>query len=59
MGSFDDYLTAIPQGYSAAFVKQDNSDTNLLGESFDYTSVMMYDELAFSKVCVYMILHNF
>ena len=38
------------QGFSSAFAKHDASTVATMGESFDYKSVMMYDEYAFSKV---------
>lgn len=38
------------QGFAPAFAKHDSRSVNLLGEDFDFTSIMMYDEYAFSKV---------
>jgi hypothetical protein len=38
------------QGFTSAFAKHDSSAVATMGESFDYKSVMMYDEYAFSKV---------
>jgi hypothetical protein len=38
------------QGFASAFAKHDASTVATMGESFDYKSVMMYDEYAFSKV---------
>ncbi|BES97504.1 metalloendopeptidase activity [Nesidiocoris tenuis] len=35
--------------YHSAFAKQDAKTVNTLGEDFDFKSVMMYDEYAFSK----------
>ncbi|XP_059471734.1 hatching enzyme 1.2-like [Neocloeon triangulifer] len=43
------YWSNILQGYSSAFYKQDAYQVDTLGETFDYRSVMMYDEYAFSK----------
>ncbi|XP_071438612.1 meprin A subunit beta-like [Hetaerina americana] len=43
------YWDNIIQGYQSAFDKNEPSTVNNLGENFDYTSIMMYDEYAFSK----------
>ncbi|XP_075210923.1 meprin A subunit beta-like [Lycorma delicatula] len=43
------YWNNITDGFRTAFLKQDPDTVNTLGESFDYKSIMMYDEYAFSK----------
>ena len=45
------------QGFVSAFSKHDENSVNTLGESFDYKSIMMYDEYAFSKVTVITIVY--
>jgi hypothetical protein len=42
----------ILQGFASAFAMHDSSTVNTLAENFDYKSIMMYDEYAFSKVRV-------
>ncbi|XP_046384884.1 meprin A subunit beta-like [Ischnura elegans] len=43
------YWENIIPGYQSAFDKNEPSTVNTLGEAFDYKSIMMYDEYAFSK----------
>ncbi|KAG8286147.1 hypothetical protein J6590_066715 [Homalodisca vitripennis] len=43
------YWNNIIRGFSSAFAKHDASTVETLGERFDYRSIMMYDEYAFSK----------
>nr|CAD7406199.1 unnamed protein product [Timema cristinae] len=39
----------VPIGFSSAFATHDSHSVDTLGEKFDYRSIMMYDEYAFSK----------
>ncbi|XP_054276282.1 meprin A subunit beta-like [Macrosteles quadrilineatus] len=43
------YWKNIIQGFSSSFAKHDARTVDSLGERFDYRSIMMYDEYAFSK----------
>ncbi|XP_069687581.1 meprin A subunit beta-like [Periplaneta americana] len=43
------YWKNIIPGFTSAFAKHDPSTVDTLGENFDYKSIMMYDEYAFSK----------
>jgi hypothetical protein len=43
----------ILQGFASAFHAHDSSTVNTLAENFDYKSIMMYDEYAFSKVSIF------
>ncbi|KAL1115443.1 hypothetical protein AAG570_007473 [Ranatra chinensis] len=43
------YWQNIVPGFSSAFDKYTTAEVNTLGEKFDFRSIMMYDEYAFSK----------
>uniref|UniRef100_A0A1B6ECD0 Metalloendopeptidase n=2 Tax=Clastoptera arizonana TaxID=38151 RepID=A0A1B6ECD0_9HEMI len=43
------YWQNIIKGFSSAFATHDSKSVDTLGEKFDYKSIMMYDEYAFSK----------
>ncbi|XP_033608439.1 meprin A subunit beta isoform X3 [Cryptotermes secundus] len=43
------YWNNIISGFESAFATHDSSTVNTLAENFDYRSIMMYDEYAFSK----------
>ncbi|XP_014252232.2 meprin A subunit beta-like [Cimex lectularius] len=43
------YWNNIIPNFAHAFAKHDSHTVNNLGETFDYKSIMMYDEYAFSK----------
>nr|CAD7604061.1 unnamed protein product [Timema genevievae] len=43
------YWDNIISGFSSAFATHDSHSVDTLGEKFDYRSIMMYDEYAFSK----------
>ncbi|PSN40091.1 hypothetical protein C0J52_13739 [Blattella germanica] len=43
------YWNNIIPGFASAFAKHDDSSVDTLNEQFDYKSIMMYDEYAFSK----------
>lgn len=46
------WMCNILQGFESAFARHDSSTVNTLAENFDYRSIMMYDEYAFSKVSI-------
>ncbi|XP_039298909.1 meprin A subunit beta isoform X2 [Nilaparvata lugens] len=43
------YWKNIIKGFDSAFVKHDSNSVTMMDEQFDYHSIMMYDEYAFSK----------
>ncbi|XP_039297726.1 zinc metalloproteinase nas-7 isoform X1 [Nilaparvata lugens] len=43
------FWSNIIPGYETAFAVHDDNSVDMLGERFDYKSIMMYDEYAFSK----------
>lgn len=44
------------QGFQYAFAKRPQHEVDTLGEHFDYNSIMLYDEHAFSYVSIEFIL---